>query len=173
VQAYRLIGYENRLLRNEDFTNDKKDAGDMGAGHSVTVLYEIIPAGVKLDVAIGITEPLRYQQAAQRRAPSNELLFVNVRYKQPKDSASRLMQQPVFDTEGATRADFRFALAVAGYGMLLRDSEFKGRVTYEDVLALARGAAGDDRYRNDFVSLVAATQRVAASVALSSTPGQR
>jgi Ca-activated chloride channel family protein len=173
VQAYRLIGYENRLLRNEDFTNDKKDAGDMGAGHSVTALYEIIPVGVKLDVVIGTTEPLRYQQAAQRRARSTELLFVNVRYKQPKDSASRLMQQPVFDTEGATRADFRFALAVAGYGMLLRDSEFKGRVTYEDVLALARGAAGDDRYRNDFVSLVAATQRVAASVALSSTPGQR
>jgi Ca-activated chloride channel family protein len=167
VQAYRLIGYENRLLRNEDFADDRKDAGDMGAGHSVTALYDIVPVGVKLDVAAGTTAPLRYQQAAgtNRRAPSKELLFVNVRYKPPTDSVSRLLQQPVFDTGGAAQGDFSFAVAVAGYGMLLRDSEYKGHLTYDDVLALARGAAGDDRYRNDFLSLVEKTKQIVSGVA--------
>ncbi|HEU4993448.1 MAG TPA: von Willebrand factor type A domain-containing protein [Gemmatimonadaceae bacterium] len=169
VQAYRLIGYENRMLRNEDFTNDKKDAGDMGAGHSVTALYDVIPVGVKLDVAVGTTDSLRYQRAAQptSRSGSKELLFVNVRYKPPKDSVSRLLQQPVFDTKGTAHPDFRFSLAVAGYGMLLRDSEFKGGLTYDDVIAIARESNQDDRYRNDFITLVEATKRIARGVAVS------
>ena len=162
VQAYRLIGYENRLLRNEDFTDDKKDAGDMGAGHAVTALYDVIPVGAKIDVPVGTTDSMRYQRAAPRRGRSDELLFVNVRYKLPADSISRLLQHPVVDGNRAPGDDFRFALAVASYGMLLRDSEFKGRATYEDVIALARSAAGADRYRGDFVALVEATQRVAA-----------
>lgn len=169
VQAYRLIGYENRMLRNEDFTNDKKDAGDMGAGHSVTALYEIVPAGVKLDVEVGTTAPLRYQApAASRRGrtgESRELLFVNLRYKPPTDSTSRLMQHPVFDGNRAASPELRFALAVAGYGMLLRDSQFKGRLTYDAVLELARDGAGDDRYRTDFLALVESTRRIARGVA--------
>lgn len=166
VQAYRLIGYENRLLRNEDFTDDKKDAGDMGAGHSVTALYEVIPVGVKLDVKVGTTDPKRYQQvSATQRSRSDELLFVNVRYKPPTDTVSRLMQHPVRDAQIAAGDDFRFTLAVAGYGMLLRDSEFKGKLTYDDVVALAKGSAGDDRYRRDFVSLVEATHRIASGIA--------
>jgi Ca-activated chloride channel family protein len=139
----------------------------MGAGHSVTALYDIVPVGVKLDVAVGTTAPMRYQQPARRepRAESRELLFLNVRYKPPTDSVSRLLQQPAFDTGGAAHGDFSFALAVAGYGMLLRDSEYKGRLSYDDVLALARGAAGDDRYRNDFLSLVEKTKQIVSGVA--------
>jgi len=177
VQAYRLIGYENRLLQNEDFTDDKKDAGDMGAGHSVTALYEVVPVGVKLDVTVGTTAPLRYQSprlsalgsrrssGREQKAESRELLFVNIRYKPPTDSTSRLMQLAVVDTNAAPCSEFRFTMAVAGYGMLLRNSEFKGKITYEDVLALAKGSAGEDRYRLDFVSLVEATRRIASGVA--------
>jgi len=167
VQAYRLIGYENRLLANEDFTDDRKDAGDIGAGHSVTALYEIVPVGVKSDVVVGTTEPLRYQRPPREgpAARSGELLFVNVRYKAPADSTSRLMQHAVADSRRAPTADLRFALAVAGYGMLLRDSEFKGSLTYDDVLTLARDGAGDDRLRQDFVSLVERTSRIASGVA--------
>ena len=98
MQAYRLIGYENRLLRNEDFADDAKDAGDMGAGHSVTALYEVIPVGVKSTVAIGGTAPLRYQQpASRRRDNSGEMMYVNIRYKDPAGSASQLMQHAVPD----------------------------------------------------------------------------
>jgi Ca-activated chloride channel family protein len=167
VQAYRLIGYENRLLRNVDFLDDRKDAGEMGAGHSVTALYEVIPAGVDSDVAIGDTAPLRYQDAPRpsRRSRGDELLFVNVRYKHPTSSTSRLMQHAVRDTRGTRSADFSFALAVAGYGLLLRDSEFKGKLTYDDVLALATVHAGEDPDRLGFVKLVEATKRVAAGLA--------
>ena len=173
VQAYRLIGYENRLLRNEDFSNDKKDAGDMGAGHSVTALYELVPVGAKLDVTVGKTDTLRYQTAGTLKPASGqastgaraELLFVNVRYKQPSDSVSRLMQHPVRNAVTTASGDFGFVLGVAGYGMLLRDSEFKGTMTYDTVLALARAGAGDDRYRSDFIALVEKTRAVAAGVA--------
>ena len=167
VQAYRLIGYENRLLQNEDFADDAKDAGEMGAGHSVTALYEIIPVGVKSGVAIGGTAPLRYQDASRpsRRARSDELLFVNVRYKRPSSSTSRLMQHAVRDSRGSRSADFSFALAVAGYGMLLRDSEYKGKLTYDDVLAIAKESAGEDRDRQGFVGLVEATKRIAGGIA--------
>lgn len=167
VQAYRLIGYENRLLRNEDFTDDAKDAGEIGAGHSVTALYEVIPVGVKTSIAIGTTAPLRYQETSRRTrsARAHELLFVNVRYKQPTSSSSNLMQHAVRDTRAAPRADFRFALAVAGYGMLLRDSEYKGTITYDDVLSIARETAGEDRDRRGFVELVEATKKVAGGVA--------
>jgi Ca-activated chloride channel family protein len=168
VQAYRLIGYENRLLKNEDFVDDKKDAGEMGAGHSVTALYEVVPAGAKLDVALGTTPPLRYQQVADARRPtatSREVLFVNVRYKLPKDSTSRLMQHAVVAPRAEASSDLRFAMAVAGYGMLLRDSEFKGTLTWDDVIALATKSADDSKIRHDFVSLVTATQRLAPRIA--------
>jgi Ca-activated chloride channel family protein len=139
----------------------------MGAGHSVTALYEVIPVGVELDVKVGTTEPKRYQQVARatRNSRSSELLFVNVRYKPPTDSVSRLLQHAVVDGEKAASDEFRFTMAVAGYGMLLRESEFKGKITYDDVLALAKASAGEDRLRTDFVSLVESTRRIAGGVA--------
>ena len=169
VQAYRLIGYENRLLNDEDFKDDAKDAGDMGAGHSVTALYEIVPVGVALDVKVGSTEPSRYRPSvAVSRAPraeSRELLFVNVRYKAPTGSTSKLLQRAVVDSNVAACDDLRFALAVAGYGMLLRDSEYKGKITYDDVIALAKSGAGSDRDRLDFIAMVESTRRIASGVA--------
>ncbi|MGH7679995.1 MAG: YfbK domain-containing protein [Gemmatimonadaceae bacterium] len=183
VQAYRLIGYENRMLNNEDFADDGKDAGDMGAGHSVTALYEIVPAGVKLDVDIGASPKLRYQEGsglgavgsgdrpvAKPKARSSELLFVNVRYKPTRGSSSKLLQRAVVDNNQPACDELRFAMAVAGYGMLLRDSEHKGTFTYDDVIALAKGAAGADKDRVDFVSMAEATRRIAHGVARGTPP---
>jgi Ca-activated chloride channel family protein len=164
VQAYRLIGYEDRKLANEDFANDKKDAGDMGAGHSVTALYEIIPVGVKADVQIGATGKLRYQRVAElpRGARRDEMMYVNVRYKLPDSRSSRLLQQVVRNEIGAIDGDFTFALAVASYGMLLRESPFRGETSFESVLSLARdGLARDaDGYRAEFTKLVEATRKL-------------
>ena len=161
VQAYRLIGYENRLLRNEDFTDDRKDAGDMGAGHSVTALYEIILTGVPLDVKVGTSPRLRYQQIAAPSPRSNdaEVLFVAVRYKNPRDTVSRLLQHALRDTGVRPSEDLRFALAVAGYGMLLRESEHRGNLTYAAVAEMADAARGADPhgYRAEFVKLVRTT----------------
>ena len=166
VQAYRLIGYEDRKLANEDFANDKKDAGDMGAGHSVTALYEIIPVGVKPDVEIGTVGRLRYQRVGDvpRAGRRDELMYVNVRYKLPDGRTSRLLQQPVRNEISATDADFSFALAVASYGMLLRESPFRGASSFESVLSLARdGMARDvDGYRAEFTKLVDATRALEA-----------
>jgi Ca-activated chloride channel family protein len=167
VQAYRLIGYENRKLANEDFANDKKDAGDMGAGHSVTALYEIIPVGVKADVEIErVDGKLRYQRVAEvpRNGRRDELMYVNVRYKRPDDTTSKLLQQPVRNRVSASDGDFSFALAVASYGMLLRESPLRGATTYESVLALARdGLSRDaDGHRAGFVDLVERTRGLAA-----------
>ena len=167
VQAYRLVGYENRMLRNEDFKDDKKDAGDVGAGHSVTALYDVIPVGVPLDVTVGTTDSLRYQRPSARTttARSNEMMFVNVRYKLPSDSASRLMQHAVRDGGARAAGDLRFVAAVASYGMLLRESEFRGKLTWDDVIAMAREGAGEDKERQEFIALVEGTRRVAAGLA--------
>ncbi|PYP39990.1 MAG: hypothetical protein DMD43_09535 [Gemmatimonadetes bacterium] len=150
VAAYRLIGYENRLLANEDFNDDAKDAGELGAGHSVTALYEIVPAGAPLDVKVGSVDPLKYQRpaGAGRPAGDGEWMTVKLRYKEPSGSTSRLIAAP--------SESFRFATAVAGVGMLLRDSEHKGAATWQSLLALARGARGEDRegYRAEFIRLV-------------------
>jgi Ca-activated chloride channel family protein len=168
VQAYRLIGHENRLLHAQDFNDETKDAGDMGAGHTVTALYEIVPPGVKIDVpAVG---PLTYQQPP-RPTPASfraELLTVNVRYTPPEGDQSRLLSRPVPDAERrpteAASADFRFAAAAAAFGMVLRDSPYKGEATYAGILRLARGALGADPqgHRAEFVGLVEAAQRLAA-----------
>src|SRR5262249_49145287 len=120
VNAYRLIGYENRALRHEDFNDDKKDAGDMGAGQTVTALFEVVPRGVEAQTP-GV-DPLKYQQAAQpatRRGRAGELLNLKVRYKEPEGNTSQLMESPVIDRSAAfTNAspDFRFAAAVASFG---------------------------------------------------------
>ncbi len=158
VQAYRLIGYENRLLANEDFNDDTKDAGELGAGHSVTALYEVIPVGLESPYAIPEVDPLRYgsQEATAAASESDELLFVKLRYKAPDGDESRLITRPVADESGAASVDLQFASAVAGFGMILRDSEYRGDWTLADVLEQAREAMGADRegYRSEFIRLV-------------------
>jgi len=162
VQAYRLIGYENRLLENEDFNDDRKDAGDVGSGHTVTALYEIIPVGVESPVVVTDVDPLRYQEGAvqTRTSESPELLFVKLRYKDPDGSTSRLMELPVRDGDARPSVDFRFASAVAAWGMLLRDSEYCSDFTLAQVATLARESLGRDEggYRGEFLRLVETAQ---------------
>ncbi|MCH8955629.1 VWA domain-containing protein [candidate division KSB1 bacterium] len=159
VQAYRLIGYENRMLKSEDFNDDKKDAGELGAGHTVTALYEIIPVGVKSDFIKSVDE-LKYQKGeVTNQASSDELMTVKLRYKKPKEDKSRLLSIVIKDKTvklAESSDNFKFASAVAEFGMLLRDSEFKGQASYENVLSLANSAKGSDSegYRSEFVQLV-------------------
>ena len=158
VQAYRLLGYEDRLLRDEDFANDVKDAGDVGAGHTVTALYEIVRTGERLDVPLPGVTPLRYQRPAATGSRGDELLHVALRYKQPDGDRSVLITHPVRveDRErGRASESMRFASAVAGFGMLLRNSPNAGTLTWPQVVSLARGARGDDPegYRADFIRL--------------------
>lgn len=159
VKAYRLIGYENRALRNEDFNNDKKDAGELGSGHSVTALYEIIPADS--DEAIDSIDPLKYQRTRPAKAigVSDELLTIKLRYKLPQEEVSRLIEHPLIDshtTLAKTTANFRWSAAVAGFGMLLRGSEYVKGWRYDDVAMLAQGAKGRDQfgYQTEFIGLV-------------------
>ncbi|MGF1934915.1 MAG: YfbK domain-containing protein [Nostoc sp. ChiQUE02] len=162
VQAYRLIGYENRLLQNQDFNDDKKDAGDIGAGHSVTALYEIIPTGTKSDVKLPEVDPLRYQRSGETAldAAGNELMQVKLRYKLPQDSTSQLITQTIQDddlrTDQIPSTNLRFAAAVATFGMVLRDSEYKGNANYDLVMKLATQGKGEDQegYRGEFIRLV-------------------
>ena len=160
VQAYRLIGYENRMLAKEDFNNDKKDAGDMGSGHTVTAFYEIIPAGIKDDY-VGSVDPLKYQKVAKAPAASktDEMLTVKFRYKEPQGSVSKLSQVTVNDSPkdfDRLSSDFRFAAAVAETGMLLRESDYKAKASYEQAIKIAKAAKGNDEegYRSEFVRLV-------------------
>jgi Ca-activated chloride channel family protein len=166
VDAYRLIGYENRALRNEDFNNDAKDAGDMGAGHRVTVLYEVVPRGVGIN-APGV-DPLKYQQPAPTPVPanaSNETLNVKIRYKEVSASDSKLLVFPLVDREqtfARAAADFRFAAAVASFGMILHDSPYKGTATIDSVLSIAEDSVGTDRdgYRREFLQLVERARQI-------------
>ena len=163
VQAYRLIGYESRLLKDEDFNNDAKDAGDMGAGHTVTAFYEVIPAGVKNEY-VGKVDDLKYQKKEKmtlKPTGSDELLTVKLRYKAPDKDVSRKMELPFVDNKGdSVSSDFRFASAVAMFGQLLRDSDFKGTADYDKVIKLAKqGLNNDGRgYRREFIRLVEAAK---------------
>jgi len=166
VGAYRLIGYENRMLRKEDFNDDRKDAGEIGAGHTVTALYEIVPASARRDVELPSVDPLRYQQgpALTESARRGELFTLKLRYKEPEGERSRLLKFPAHDA-GARRGsqDFEFAAAVAGFGMLLRSSEHAGDFTYRDVRELASGSIGRGEgrdYRREFVELVSRAERI-------------
>ena len=156
VAAYRLIGYENRLLRKEDFTNDRKDAGEVGAGHTVTALYELIPPGESVPGAVA---PLKYQAQAKpdAAAPSNttELMNVKVRYKEPTGDTSKELEFPVRSVAPRMTANLGFAAAVAEYGMLLRQSDHRGSATWSQVLSLAREHRGrdEDGYRAEFIRL--------------------
>lgn len=160
VKAYRLIGYENRMLRNEDFNDDKKDAGEMGSGHTVTALYEIVPVGVESAYLKNIDE-LKYQteNGLSAAAESNEVLTVKLRYKSPDENKSKLTEKVITDQQTSfdkTSENFRFAVAVAGFGLILRQSEFKGMANYEQVIDLAKNAKGSDEegYRAEFIKLI-------------------
>ena len=167
VASYRLLGYENRIMAAEDFRNDRKDAGEIGAGHSVTALYEIELVGDGGEESAG-AEPLKYQPPQSKPAPavplvdgemSRELLTVKLRWKKPEGDVSTLDEVPLVDRGGALEqasADLRFAGAVAAFGMVLRNSEYKGEATLPLVAKIAAGALGPDRggYRAEFLDLV-------------------
>jgi len=177
AQSYRLIGYQNRTLANRDFADDKKDAGELGAGHSVTALYEVVPAsaapalGEAADAKarLGASEALKYQaRTVTLTGPGDELLTVKLRYKKPGEGKSRLLKRSVRHEPVAladASVDLRFASAVAEFAMLLRDSKHKGRAAYDAVLARAQGAKGPDLsgYRSDFIRLVSRAHALAQS----------
>jgi Ca-activated chloride channel family protein len=159
VQSYRLIGYENRLLNDEDFNDDKKDAGDMGSGHNVTALYELIPSGV--DEKIPSVDPLKYQVSGvvNEKADNQEFLTIKIRYKKPDGAKSMLLEKPVTGRveETANASDnLRFAAAVAEFGMILRSSEFKGSSNLESAINLAASSRDEDDegYRAEFIRMM-------------------
>ena len=166
VAAYRLIGYENRRLADRDFNDDAKDAGDIGAGHSVTALYEIVPPGLESELGKPEVDPLKYQETGNRDQEAaiagdiaNELLTLKLRYQPPSGGKSTLVTFPVKDGGakfGAASPDFQFASAVASFGMLLRNSKYKGETTFGAVLETAAAARGEDTHglRGEFLELV-------------------
>lgn len=159
VQSYRLVGYETRILNDEDFNDDTKDAGEMGAGHTVTALYEIIPTGTPGNIP-GSVDPLKYQSQTNVNAQtsnSSELLTVKLRYKAPEEEKSKKIEKSVTDMgKDNVSPDFRFASAVAMFAQLLKDSDFKGEATYDKVIETAnKGLSFDpEGYRAEFVRLV-------------------
>ncbi|MDH4568273.1 VWA domain-containing protein [Pseudomonas sp. BN414] len=159
VSEYRLLGYENRALKREDFSNDKVDAGEIGAGHTITALYEIVPVGAK-----GWLEPLRYQPAAEAEGNSGELAWLRVRYKAPGADQSRLLERPIAATKvvslNEASEDLRFAAAVAAFAQQLKGGQYTGEFSLSDSASLARAARGDDRFglRGEFVQLVELAQ---------------
>jgi Ca-activated chloride channel family protein len=168
VQAYRLIGYENRVMAAEDFNDDKKDAGELGSGHTVTALYEVIPAGIKSDF-IGKVDELKYQPAkiGVTSIGGDEIMTIKLRYKKPDEDVSKLIVHPVTDTHLAlanTSDNFRFSAAVASFGLLLRNSEFKQNASFQQVVQLAQRAKGADvnGYRQEFINLVQAAGSLTA-----------
>ena len=166
VHSYRLIGYENRLLQNQDFSDDTKDVGEIGAGHSVTAFYELVPADPDNphDPNSASNQDLASDFVRTELKPSatdsDVVLNVHLRYKHPQESASQLvtipLQVPANQQVEKATGDFQFAAAVAAYGMLLRDSKFKGDADWQSVLAAAQNGAGEDRkgYRGEFIQLV-------------------
>jgi Ca-activated chloride channel family protein len=167
VQAYRLIGYENRMLASEDFNDDKKDAGELGSGHTVTALYEVIPVGVKNQFTRSV-DSLKYQSNRREITGSetNEIMTVKLRYKKPDEAVSQLVAVPVREAVQnieSTSNNFRFSAAVASFGLLLRNSDYKSNSNFQQVIALATSAKGEDRngYRKEFIELV----RTATSLA--------
>ena len=156
VSEYRLLGYENRALKREDFNNDKVDAGEIGAGHTVTALYEIVPKGQK-----GWLEPLRYTRVPAAEGGANELAMLRVRYKPVTGGDSRLIERPISKEVTQASDDLRFSAAVAAFAQQLKgDGRYTGSMSLKDTAALARSARGDDPFglRNEFVQLVELAQ---------------
>jgi len=167
VKAYRLIGYENRMLKSEDFNNDKKDAGELGSGHTVTALYEIIPVGV--DSEFFKIDDLKYQttKIEPSAVKSKELLTIKLRYKQPDGDVSKLIVNPLLDSNVAlekTSENFRWSASVAAFGMLLRESEYVKNFSYDEVVQMAQRSKGDDAegYRVEFINMVKSFGTMAA-----------
>ncbi len=164
VAGYRLIGYENRLLADRDFNDDKKDAGEIGAGHSVTALYEIVPAGQKIEN--GGVDDLRYSKVEPTDTKFNdELLTVKLRYKEPNETESKLLTQGLLDRANTIENasdNLRFASAVAEFGLLLRDSRYKGNADFGSINNLVESSLGSElkNYRNDFLDLVRKANRL-------------
>jgi Ca-activated chloride channel family protein len=170
VAGYRLIGYENRMLRKEDFNDDKKDAGELGSGHTVTALYEIIPAGVKSSFLKDV-DPLKYQHNKKKKAApfNNEMVTIKFRYKAPDGNESKLIIHPVNNESLSFEKvsdNFRFAASVAGFAMLLRNSEYKENAKYSMVLQMAGASLGkdDEGYRKEFINLVKKAETLKNSV---------
>jgi Ca-activated chloride channel family protein len=171
VARYRLIGYENRVMAHQDFNDDSKDAGEIGAGHSLTALFEIVPVATETSLAaaadMGEIAPLKYQHlkapvrptaGLTAAAQSGELLTLNMRYKEPDGEKSQLLEFPCVDSGkpySKASGDFKFAAAVAAFGMLLRESPYKGTANFSTVIELASEALGADAYgyRREFVDL--------------------
>jgi Ca-activated chloride channel family protein len=166
VQAYRLVGYENRMLASEDFNDDTKDAGELGSGHTVTALYEIIPVGVKDDFSKSV-DPLKYQTTGKPVASNtDEVMTIKLRYKKPDEDVSKLITEVVKNNSfigNATSDNFRFSAAVAEFGLLLRNSEYKQNASYNHVITLAKSARGIDKngYRAEFIRLVESVTSIA------------
>jgi Ca-activated chloride channel family protein len=159
VNAYRLIGYENRMLKSEDFNNDKKDAGELGSGHTVTALYEIIPAGVERE--FNKIDELKYQtiKIDPKAVQSKELMTIKLRYKKPNEDISKLIVRPLVDSNtplAKTSDNFRWSASVAAFGMLLRESDYIKEFTYDQVVQMAQQSKGVDRegYRIEFINMV-------------------
>ncbi|MCU0092991.1 VWA domain-containing protein [Pseudomonas koreensis] len=171
VSEYRLLGYENRALKREDFSNDKVDAGEIGAGHTVTALYEIVPTGEK-----GWLEPLRYEKNdAVVSEKTGELAMLRVRYQKPEGGKSLLIERPIASQVAPASEDLRFAAAVAAFSQQLKDGRYTGDFSLKDTEALARGARGDDRFglRNEFVQLVELAQSLHTSTASNALSNER
>ncbi|MGZ8524237.1 MAG: YfbK domain-containing protein [Chitinophagaceae bacterium] len=168
VQGYRLIGYENRMLAKEDFNDDKKDAGELGSGHTVTALYEVIPVGIKSDFLKNV-DALKYQnniQPLSKSSHTDEMMTVKFRYKAPDGDASKLIEHSLKDDQLSitkTSDNFRFAASVAEFGLLLRNSEFKVSASFDNVIKMAKKAKGNDEegYRSEFIRLVESAQMLA------------
>lgn len=169
VSEYRLLGYENRALKREDFSNDKVDAGEIGAGHTVTALYEIVPKGEK-----GWLEPLRYSKSEPvASGTAGELAMLRVRYQLPEGGNSRLIERPIAsDSVGKASNDLQFAAAVAAFSQQLKDGRYTGDFSLKDTEALARGARGDDPFglRAEFVQLVELAQSLQTTTVSSNAP---
>ncbi|NNL73111.1 MAG: DUF3520 domain-containing protein, partial [Silicimonas sp.] len=152
IAEYRLIGYETRALNREDFANDKVDAGDIGAGHTVTAIYEITPVGSDA-IRNG---PLRYAETEQSVSVSDELGYFKLRYKEPGQSTSILIEEPILPAQGEAGSDVRFSVAMAGFGQLLRDGAYLGGWGWDEAIQLANGAKGEDAfgYRAEAVNLM-------------------
>ncbi|MEX3774896.1 von Willebrand factor type A domain-containing protein [Pseudomonas sp. MYb118] len=167
VSEYRLLGYENRALKREDFSNDKVDAGEIGAGHTVTALYEIVPTGEK-----GWLEPLRYGKSSAAVADNKgEMAMLRVRYQLPEGGTSRLVERPISAVASPASDDLRFAAAVAAFAQQLKDGRYTGEFSLKDTEALARGARGEDRFglRVEFVQLVELAQSLQTSTVASNS----
>ncbi len=163
IAEYRLIGYENRILNEQDFNNDKVDAGEIGAGKTVTAIYELTPVGKPT-----LTDPRRYEKAADNKnAKTNELGFLRIRYKKPGEDKSILLQEPLLVSDSKASVDqasddFRFSAGVAGFGLLLKDSSYMNNYGFDQVIALAKSGEGNDEggYRAEFIRLIKMTKEL-------------